>query len=69
MKDSLLTTRMYWSALHCGVELHLSGCHRKKLHQKSSGGTLWLLAASKAECYQLREIHALRQAQWGTRDV
>ena len=24
-KDSLLTTRMYWSALHCVVELHLSG--------------------------------------------
>ena len=25
MKDSLLTTHMYWSALHCIVELHLSG--------------------------------------------
>jgi hypothetical protein len=30
MKDSLLTTHMYWSALHCIVELHLSGLHRKK---------------------------------------
>jgi hypothetical protein len=25
MKDSLLTTHMYWSALHCKVELHLLG--------------------------------------------
>jgi hypothetical protein len=24
MKDALLTTRMYWSALHCIVELHLT---------------------------------------------
>jgi hypothetical protein len=30
VKDSLLTTRMYWSALHCIVELHLSGLHREK---------------------------------------
>jgi hypothetical protein len=34
MKDSLLTTRMCWSALHCVVELHLLGCHREKPHQK-----------------------------------
>ena len=27
MKDSLLMTRMYCSALHCGVELHLLGRH------------------------------------------
>ena len=32
--DSLLTTRMYWSALHCVVELHLSGLHRKKCTKK-----------------------------------
>jgi len=25
MKDSLLTTHMYWFALHCVVELRLSG--------------------------------------------
>jgi hypothetical protein len=30
MKDSSLTTHMYWSALHCIVELHLSGLHREK---------------------------------------
>jgi hypothetical protein len=30
MKDSLLTTHAYWFALHCVVELHLSGLHREK---------------------------------------
>ena len=34
MKDSLLTTHMYWSALHCVVELHLSGLHREKCTKK-----------------------------------
>jgi hypothetical protein len=34
MKDSLLPTLMYWSALHCIVELHLSGLHREK-HTKN----------------------------------
>ena len=29
-KDTLLMTRMYWSSLHCIVELHLSGLHREK---------------------------------------
>jgi hypothetical protein len=30
-KDSLLRTHMYWSTLHCVVELHLLGLHREKL--------------------------------------
>jgi hypothetical protein len=30
MKDSWLTTCMYWSALHFVVELHLSELHREK---------------------------------------
>ena len=30
MKDSLLMTGMYWSALHCVVGLHLSRFHREK---------------------------------------
>ena len=30
MKDSLLTTCMSWSALHCVVKLHLSGLHEEK---------------------------------------
>jgi hypothetical protein len=34
MEDSLLTTCMYWFALHCGVELHLSGLHREKRTKK-----------------------------------
>jgi hypothetical protein len=42
MEDSLLTTRMYWSSLHCIVELHLSGLHREKLAKNFSGGLLWL---------------------------
>ena len=34
MKDSLLMPYMYWSALHCVVELHLSGLHREKRTKK-----------------------------------
>jgi hypothetical protein len=30
----LLKTCMYWSTLRCIVELHLSGLHREKKHQK-----------------------------------
>lgn len=32
MKDSLLMTHMYWSALHCIAELHLLGLHKGKSH-------------------------------------
>jgi len=45
MKNSLLTY-MYWSTLHCVVELHLSGLHREKLTKKTSGSVLQFLAAS-----------------------
>jgi hypothetical protein len=34
MKDSLLTTHMYWSALHCVVGLHLLGLPREKHTKK-----------------------------------
>jgi hypothetical protein len=34
IKDSLLTTCMYWSAFHCVFELHLSGFHREKRTKK-----------------------------------
>ena len=34
MKDSLLMTGIYWSALHCIVELYLSGLHREKCIKK-----------------------------------
>jgi hypothetical protein len=34
MKDSLLMTHMYWSALHCVVELHLLGLHAEKCTRK-----------------------------------
>ena len=34
MKDSLLRTCMYWSTLHCIVELHLLGHHREKQTEK-----------------------------------
>ena len=46
MKDSLLMTHMYWSALHCIVELHLLGLHREKCTKLTSGGMLRLLATS-----------------------
>jgi hypothetical protein len=34
MKDSLSTTHMYWSALHCIAELHLLGLHRETCIKK-----------------------------------
>jgi hypothetical protein len=34
MKESLLTTRMYRSTLHCVLELNLSGLHREKRTKK-----------------------------------
>ena len=46
MKDALLTTHMYWSALHCVVELHLSGLHRER-HQATSGDGLQFLSTSE----------------------
>jgi hypothetical protein len=45
MEDSLLMTHMYQSALHCVVELLLSGLHRKRnmiKKKKTSGGVLKL---------------------------
>jgi hypothetical protein len=47
MKDSLPTTSMYWSTLHCVIELHLWGLHREKQTKKSSGGVLKFLATSE----------------------
>jgi hypothetical protein len=44
MKDFSLMTCMYWSALHCVVELHLSGLRKK--HTKKTGGVSQFLAAS-----------------------
>ena len=38
-------TGMYWSTLHCVVELPL-GLQTEKLTQKTSGGVLWLLTNS-----------------------
>jgi hypothetical protein len=40
---------MYWSALHCVIDLHLSGLHREKCtkkKKKKSGGVLQFLATS-----------------------
>jgi hypothetical protein len=34
MKHFLLKTCMYWSSLHCMVELYLSGLHREKCTKK-----------------------------------
>jgi len=66
MKDSLLTACMYWFALHCIVELHLSGSHREKeMHQKTSGGVLQFVVPSVDSDW----MHVLRQGTWRTRDV
>ena len=68
MKDSLLTTHMYWSTLHWIVELHLSGLHREKCtkKKKNSDGVLKFLATPSgfgwlAEWCQLRQMHMLRK--------
>jgi len=46
MKASLLTTPTYCSALHCVVELHLLGLHRKGTKRTTtSGGVLQFLVA------------------------
>ena len=63
MKDSLLTTCMYWFTLHYTVEMHLSGLHREKCTKKRFGGVRQFLATSldsgwKTEWCQLRQTHA-----------
>jgi len=45
MKDSLLTTPMYWSALYYVVEIHLSELHRE-MYRKTYCGVLQFPAAS-----------------------
>ena len=42
MKDSLLTTCMYWSALHCVAELHFQDSTERNVLKKTSGSMLWL---------------------------
>jgi hypothetical protein len=41
VKDSLLTTRMYWFTLHCMTELHLSGLHAPKLFWWCAVASCW----------------------------
>jgi hypothetical protein len=49
MKGSSITTCMYWSTLHCVVEVHLWGLQREK-NQKTSGGVLqFLLPQTRAD--------------------
>jgi hypothetical protein len=45
MRESLLTTRMHWSELHCGVALRLLDSIEKH-NNKTCGGVLRLLATS-----------------------
>ena len=65
MKVSLIMTSMYWSALHCVVELHLSGLHRQKGTNKLLVVPQFLASCLDlglwAEWCQLRQIHVLRQ--------
>jgi len=79
MKDSLLTAHMYWSALHCVVELHLLGLHRENHTKKllvlccsfllllrTQAGSK-MMSAETNTCAEAR--HMLRQNPWRTRDV
>ena len=43
---NLLMTHMFWSTLHCIVELHLLELHREKHTKNTSAGVLQFLAAS-----------------------
>jgi hypothetical protein len=58
IKDYLLTTGMYWSALHCIVELYLSGLHREK-HTKN----FWWYAAVSCCFCRLRLIDRMMTAE------
>ena len=72
MKDSLLTTHMYWSALHCIVELHLSGLHREKCTKKLLVVccSFLLLAQTQADWQTMSaETDVLRQDPWRIHDV
>ena len=65
-KDSLLTTRMHWSALHCVVELHLLGLHRekctKRLWYRVVASCCRMMSAETDSCGTLlRQTHVLRQ--------
>jgi hypothetical protein len=66
MKESLLTTHMYWSALHSVVELHLPGCHREKCAKK-----LLVVCCSFLPLLQTWAdwMHMLRQDLWRTHDI
>lgn len=66
MKDSLLTTHMYWFTLHCMIELQLSGCHREKRTKETSGGVLWFAATPSTWA---DGMHVLGQGSWRTHDV
>lgn len=47
MKDSLLTTDMYWSVLHSGNWGAFVGMPQRETAPKSSGGMLQFVTASK----------------------
>ena len=69
MKASLLTACMYWPALHCIVELHLSGLHREKRTKKTSGGVLQFFIASAELGLIDRVITATKDAHAEARPV
>ena len=66
MKDALLMTRMYWSILHCVVELHLSEQHRDNHTKKLLVVCHSLLPLLRT---QADWMHVLRHSIWRTRNV
>jgi hypothetical protein len=56
---------MYWSALNCVLELHLSGFYREKhTHTKILVVCLDFLLLPQTQANQLGQMHMLRQDPW-----
>ena len=75
MKDSSLTTPLYWFAFPCMDELRLLGFHREK-HQEASYhfrglGLIGRVMSDDTDSagVLLSQTHMLRQDLWGTCDV
>ena len=74
MKDSSLTTHMYWSALHWVAKQHLSELHKEKHTNKLVVVCCSFLATSAdsgwlAEWCQLEQTHVLSKTPGATRPI
>jgi hypothetical protein len=73
MKDSSLMTHMYWSILHCIVELHMLGFHREKGTKNLLVAccSFLLLPRTQIHCLDLSESnhHLVKGISTGTKFV